>query len=125
MWYVKNVPTVERVIRLIMGLVLLGGARAWMGPTASGWIMGSMGMVAAVSGLIGWCPMCAMLGRKPATKHSYLRSASPSDGSSHSARASDPGSAIGRHSCPQPAAGGMSNRCATLCPPTLRRQRHR
>jgi DUF2892 family protein len=69
MWYVKNVPTVERVIRLISGLVLLGGAVAWMGPTASGWIMGSLGTAAAVSGLVGWCPMCAMLVRKPASKH--------------------------------------------------------
>jgi hypothetical protein len=69
MWYVKNVPTVERVIRLIMGLALLGGALAWMGATPSGWIMGSMGMMAAMSGLIGWCPMCAMAGRKPASKH--------------------------------------------------------
>jgi hypothetical protein len=64
MLYVKNVPTVERVIRIIMGLALLGGVLAWTGPTMSGWILGSMGMVAAVSGLIGWCPMCAVAGRK-------------------------------------------------------------
>jgi DUF2892 family protein len=62
MLYVKNVPTVERVIRLVMGFALLGGALAWMGATPSGWIMGAMGMMAALSGLIGWCPMCAMAG---------------------------------------------------------------
>ncbi len=33
MLYVKNVPTAERVIRVIMGLALLGGTLAWFGPT--------------------------------------------------------------------------------------------
>ncbi len=69
MWYVKNVPTAERVIRVVMGMALLGGALAGMGATPRGWIVGSMGMMAAVSGLIGWCPMCAMVGRKAASKH--------------------------------------------------------
>lgn len=68
MLYVKNVPTVARVIRFMMGLVLLGGALAWMDATASGWLMGSMSMMAALSGLLGWCPMCAMAGRSQASK---------------------------------------------------------
>jgi len=68
MWYVKNVPNVERVIRLMMGLIMLGGALAWLGDAPIGWIIGAMGMMAALSGLIGWCPMCAMTGRKLDTK---------------------------------------------------------
>ena len=66
---VKNVPTVERVIRVMMGLALLGGALAWIGPTMGGWVVGAMGMMAALSGLVGWCPMCAMAGRKLESKH--------------------------------------------------------
>lgn len=69
MLYVKNVPNVERVIRFMMGLMLLGGALAWMGATPVGWITGAMGMMAALSGLVGWCPMCAIAGRKPGAKH--------------------------------------------------------
>ena len=69
MLYVKNVTNSERVIRFVMGLMLLGGALAWMGATPAGWILGGMGMMAALSGLIGWCPMCAMVGRKLETKH--------------------------------------------------------
>lgn len=69
MLYMKNVPIAERVIRVIIGFALLGGALAWMGSTTSGWIMGAMGMMGAVSGLIGWCPMCAMVGRKLESKH--------------------------------------------------------
>ena len=68
MLYVKNVPTAERVIRVMMGVALLGGALVWLGPTTGGWVAGAMGMMAAVSGLIGWCPMCAIAGRKLESK---------------------------------------------------------
>lgn len=68
MLYVKNVPTAERVIRVMMGVALLGGALVWLGATTGGWVVGAMGMMAAVSGLIGWCPMCAMAGRKLESK---------------------------------------------------------
>lgn len=64
MLYVKNVPPVERVIRVLMGIGLLVAAVLWLGANAKGWIVGAMGMMAAMSGLIGWCPMCAMAGRK-------------------------------------------------------------
>jgi hypothetical protein len=64
MLYVKNVPPVERVIRVLMGIGLLVAAVLWLGANAKGWIVGAMGMMAAMSGLIGWCPMCAMVGRK-------------------------------------------------------------
>ena len=64
MLYVKNVPPVERVIRVLMGIGLLLAAVLWLGANAKGWIVGAMGMMAAMSGLIGWCPMCAMVGRK-------------------------------------------------------------
>lgn len=64
MLYVKNVPPVERVIRVLMGIGLLVAAVMWLGANAKGWIVGAMGMMAAMSGLIGWCPMCAMVGRK-------------------------------------------------------------
>ena len=68
MLYVKNVPTAERVIRVMMGVALLGGALVWLGPTTGGWVAGAMGMMAAVSGLIGWCPMCVIAGRKLESK---------------------------------------------------------
>ena len=64
MLYVKNVPPVERVIRVLMGIGQLVAAVMWLGANAKGWIVGAMGMMAAMSGLIGWCPMCAMVGRK-------------------------------------------------------------
>ena len=64
MFYVKNVPTWERVARIIMGLMALGFAvMNWGGsPLAIG--AGVMGAVLSMTGLFGFCPMCAMVGRK-------------------------------------------------------------
>jgi Protein of unknown function (DUF2892) len=64
MLYVKNVPAAERVIRVLMGVGLLVAAVLWFGPGAKGWVVGAMGMMAAITGLFGWCPMCAMAGRR-------------------------------------------------------------
>ena len=69
MFYVKNVPVLERVIRVMMGIALLAGALLWLGPNVKGWVVGAMGMMATLTGLVGWCPMCAMAGRKLAAKH--------------------------------------------------------
>ena len=69
MLYVKNVSTAERVIRTMMGLASLGGALVWIGPTTAGWMVGTMGIMASLSGLVGWCPMCALAGRKLESKH--------------------------------------------------------
>lgn len=64
MFYVKNVPTWERILRVVMGVMALAFAAAnWRG---SGLAMaaGVMGAVLSMTGLVGFCPMCAMVGRK-------------------------------------------------------------
>ena len=53
----KNVGTVDKVIRIILGLVLL--ALVFVGPqTPWGWI----GVIPLVTGLIGFCPLYSVLG---------------------------------------------------------------
>lgn len=69
MLYIRNVPAAERAIRVLMGAGLLVLALSWLGVNARGWIVGAMGVMAAMTGLIGWCPMCAMLGRKLKADH--------------------------------------------------------
>jgi len=63
MFYVKNVPTWERVLRVIVGLAVV----AW-GVLALGGLWGTVVALSAVgivmSGLFGFCPACAMVGRK-------------------------------------------------------------
>ncbi len=63
MFYVKNVPTWERVLRVVAGLA----AVAW-GVAALGGLWGTVLALSAagivLSGLFGFCPACAMVGRK-------------------------------------------------------------
>ena len=53
----KNVGTVDKVIRIILGMVLL--ALVFVGPqTPWGWI----GIIPLATGLIGFCPLYSVLG---------------------------------------------------------------
>lgn len=64
MFYAKNVPTWERVLRTVTGLAGLAYAiMNWgVSPLAVG--AGLMGAVLSMTGMFGYCPMCAMVGRK-------------------------------------------------------------
>jgi proteasome assembly chaperone (PAC2) family protein len=63
-FYVKNVPGWERAARVAMGVVFVVAAVAYFGQTPTGWIVGAIGAMAAMTGLIGFCPACAMVGRR-------------------------------------------------------------
>jgi hypothetical protein len=63
MFYVKNVPAWERVVRIILGMVgamlfivFLKGVAGIIGALAAAGI--------AISSLVGFCPACAMVGRR-------------------------------------------------------------
>jgi len=63
MFYAKNVPSWERVVRIAMGLIALAYAvMSWGSPLAMG--AGVMGAMLSMTGLVGFCPMCAMVGLK-------------------------------------------------------------
>ena len=63
MFYVKNVPTWERIVRVIAGLAAIVA-----GYSLVGGMWGTLIAVSAAgivgSGLFGFCPMCAMVGRR-------------------------------------------------------------
>ncbi len=64
MLFVKNVPNWERILRILMGIAALVMAyRSW-GTSTLGLIVAAAAAMIAVSGLVGYCPMCAMVGRK-------------------------------------------------------------
>ncbi|MBN8757901.1 MULTISPECIES: YgaP family membrane protein [Variovorax] len=65
MFYVKNVPGWERALRIVMGLASLAFAFMNWGTASVAVAAGLMGAVLALTGLFGFCPMCAMVGRKP------------------------------------------------------------
>ena len=53
----KNVGGIDRILRIVVGLVLIGLA----GTGTVGW-WGWLGLVLLGTGAIGWCPPYAMLG---------------------------------------------------------------
>jgi hypothetical protein len=58
-----NVGTVDRGLRIIVGLAILGAAVGLYGvnnTTSWGWI----GIIPLLSGLMGWCPAYRLLGIK-------------------------------------------------------------
>ena len=65
MFYLKrNLPTWERIVRLAAAILLATGAFAWMPshwPTWIGWAAAA-GM--AATALAGFCPACAIVGRR-------------------------------------------------------------
>jgi hypothetical protein len=62
-FYLKNVPPFERVIRICIGLAVAIGSICSIGGLP-GWLIGASAAGIAVSGLVGFCPACAMFGRK-------------------------------------------------------------
>ncbi len=70
MFYLKqNVGGVERVMRIAAGgMMIAGGVLAFRGlPLGFGVI--AAGAMAMMTGLVGYCPMCALVGRKPLDSH--------------------------------------------------------
>ncbi len=53
----KNIHSVERIVRILVGLGLV--SLAFVGP-ANPWFL--LGLVPLATGLLGWCPPYAMLG---------------------------------------------------------------
>lgn len=53
----KNVGTIDRTLRIVIGLALIAGAA-----TSTIGVWGYLGVVLLLTGLIGWCPPYAMLG---------------------------------------------------------------
>lgn len=64
MFYVKNVPNWERVLRLLAGVGLLVASLMLLGGGWPGWVAGLSGVGLTLSGLFGFCPACAVVGRK-------------------------------------------------------------
>lgn len=65
MFFAKNLPLWERVLRSLLGLALV--AYGLLGPLAGalgGYAIAGAGVVAALTGFVGFCPMCALVGRR-------------------------------------------------------------
>lgn len=63
MLYVKNLPVWERVVRVLVSLAVVAYAIFNLSGMLS-WIVVASAVGTALSGLFGFCPACAMLGRR-------------------------------------------------------------
>jgi hypothetical protein len=64
MFHVKNVPAWERILRVLTGVMALAFAAMSWGTSGIAVAAGVMGAALALTGLVGFCPMCAMVGRR-------------------------------------------------------------
>ena len=53
----KNVGGIDRTLRIVIGLVLIG-----LAATGTVGLWGYIGVVPLLTGLVGWCPPYALLG---------------------------------------------------------------
>ncbi|NRF70688.1 DUF2892 domain-containing protein [Aquincola sp. S2] len=65
MLYRKNMGGKERAARLLGGALIVGCALTQIGFTPLGWVLAASGVVAGLTALFGFCPACAMAGRRP------------------------------------------------------------
>ncbi|MET0248720.1 MAG: DUF2892 domain-containing protein [Bradyrhizobium sp.] len=63
MFYRKNLPGWERAARMIGGAAMLGWGLFGMSGSI-GYLIAGAGVTAILSGTFGFCPMCAMVGRR-------------------------------------------------------------
>jgi Protein of unknown function (DUF2892) len=62
-FFVKNVPTGERVVRVVVALTAaLVSLNALAAPW--GWLVAASALGFGLTGLFGFCPACALAGRR-------------------------------------------------------------
>lgn len=65
LYFKRNLPRTERAVRLLLAAASAAAAFAVpLGPWA-GLALGATALSLALSALLGFCPACAMMGRRP------------------------------------------------------------
>lgn len=59
----RNVGTADRIVRVLLGVALVGVGLGVMGGTG-GMVLAAVSAVPFVTAAIGWCPLYALLGVK-------------------------------------------------------------
>src|SRR5260370_38553023 len=64
MFYRKNLPAWERVARVLGGAAMVACGLVGLPGLPIGYLIAGAGVVTVVTGFFGFCPMCAMAGRR-------------------------------------------------------------
>lgn len=65
MFYRRNVGSKEGWARVLGGTSIAACSLAQIGTTPLGLVLAASGALTALTGLFGYCPACALAGRKP------------------------------------------------------------
>ncbi len=65
MLYRKNVGARERWGRLLGGALVVASSLIQIGFTPLGLVLAANGVILGLTGLFGFCPACALAGRRP------------------------------------------------------------
>lgn len=65
-FFIKNIPPWERALRFLIGLAAVALGIVLGGPV--GWIALASGAMFTTTAVFGFCPMCALVGRRLASK---------------------------------------------------------
>ena len=67
MLFKKNLPIWERTLRSAAGLTMTAGGLMTPGLAGSplGYVVAAMGAMIVLTGFVGYCPACAIAGRRP------------------------------------------------------------
>ena len=64
MLFMKNLPTWERALRAGVGAVVLTAGLHFFPASVTGYALAASGTFIALTGFVGFCPMCALVGRR-------------------------------------------------------------
>lgn len=65
MIYRRNLPGLERSLRTCGGVAIAAVSLGMFGLTPSGLVGAATGIFVVLTGVFGFCPACALLGRRP------------------------------------------------------------
>ena len=64
MLYRKNLGSKESWARVVGGALIVACSLTQIGPTLLGWVLAMTGVLTVLTGLLRFCPACALAGRK-------------------------------------------------------------
>lgn len=65
MLYRKNLPGWERTLRTLAGALMIACGLLGLKGMPVGYLIACVGVITLMTGFIGYCPACALAGRKP------------------------------------------------------------
>ena len=68
MFYRKNVFAWEQIVRFVAGAAMIAYGLIGLPGNWVGYALAAGGLYTALTGFFGFCPACAMIGRKPIDK---------------------------------------------------------